>query len=403
LGIGIGAPASQLDVRGNIYVSGTNGGLSLFDRTVGVSSSQWYRSAAKTHLGDNDSSTNRVTIDNATGAVGVGISAPTSMLTIVSNTAVSLIAAQASSTQLAYFDLINTGTTTNAGTIMRLVTQNAAKSALTTVDIIKYNNAGFYVNNNEPNQALAVTAFGVSGAERMRINGYGNVGIGSNAPTAKLEVAGHVELSGATSNTISWGTTGSAAPGVASAGLKLQLYGATPGTMAANDYALGIESATLWFNSGSSFKWYTGAVQRMLLDGSGNLTIPGTAEAYAFAHPSDRNLKQDITTITSPTEVLESLRGTHFRWKANGKPAYGVIAQEVQQILPEPVTKGDGHLRVDYDQLVPVLIEGWKTHQNAIGALRADNEVLQHELKAANDNNRSIVRRLDLLESGTRH
>lgn len=46
-------------------------------------------------------------------------------------------------------------------------------------------------------------------------------------------------------------------------------------------------------------------------------------------------LKTDITTIVSPTDVLENLRGTHFRWKADGKSAYDVIAQEVQQILPE--------------------------------------------------------------------
>lgn len=51
-------------------------------------------------------------------------------------------------------------------------------------------------------------------------------------------------------------------------------------------------------------------------------------EAYAFARSSNRNLKADIATITSPTEVLEKLRGTHFRRKANGKAAYGVIAQE---------------------------------------------------------------------------
>ena len=85
----------------------------------------------------------------------------------------------------------------------------------------------------------------------------GSVGIGTTTQTAaQLNVAGDVRLSGATSNSIAWGTTGVAAPAAGSVGMKLQLNGTTPNTMALGDYALGIENSTMWFNTGGGYKFY---------------------------------------------------------------------------------------------------------------------------------------------------
>lgn len=56
-----------------------------------------------------------------------------------------------------------------------------------------------------------------------------------------------------------------------SLGTRLTLYDAT----ATSWYAIGIESDTMWFNSDNQYKWYVDAVQRMILDSSGNLTASG--------------------------------------------------------------------------------------------------------------------------------
>ena len=102
--------------------------------------------------------------------------------------------------------------------------------------------------------------------------GTGNVGIGTTGPTQKLDVAGNINMSGATSRTIFYGTTGVAAPGAGSAGEKIQLYG-TAGTVGASDYALGIEGSNMWFNTNSGFKWYVASAVKMVMDSSGNVGI----------------------------------------------------------------------------------------------------------------------------------
>lgn len=207
-----------------------------------------------------------------------------------------------------------------------------------------------------------------------------NVGIGTDTPASKLDVAGHTRLSGATSNTISWGTTGVAAPGAGSAGMKLQLYGATPGTMASSDYALGIESGTMWFNGGA-YKWYVSANQRMSLDGSGNLT------ATAFLYSSDRRLKENIQILTGGLAKLERIEPVTFSYISDTthRMRLGVMAQDVEAVYPEAVVTDakTGLKSVDYPALVPVLIQSvkeLKADNDNLRALYADEQKVRSEL-----------------------
>jgi len=137
---------------------------------------------------------------------------------------------------------------------------------------------------------------------------------------------------------------------------------------------------------------------------TGGVSVTGSVKAYAFVHPSDERLKQDIRTIANASEILAQLRGTHFTWRQDGVGAYGVIAQEVEKVLPELVPDGEGLKTVDYDQLVPILIEGWKVHQKTIAELRAANDNLRRELEAADDNDKKAIegleQRLRKLEAG---
>ena len=75
---------------------------------------------------------------------------------------------------------------------------------------------------------------------------------------------------------------------------------------------------------------------------------------------SDINLKKDIEVVTSATEMLNQLRGVKFTWKENDEKSVGVIAQEVEAILPELVKGEEGDKSVNYSGLVGVLIEAVK-------------------------------------------
>jgi hypothetical protein len=68
--------------------------------------------------------------------------------------------------------------------------------------------------------------------------------------------------------------------------------------------------------------------------------------------------------------TVNRLRGVKFNWKNNGDSAIGVIAQELEQVLPQLVHTGpDGIKRVSYDSLVPVLIEAIKELSSKVDKL----------------------------------
>jgi hypothetical protein len=90
-----------------------------------------------------------------------------------------------------------------------------------------------------------------------------------------------------------------------------------------------------------------------------NLTASQTVQAQDFNSTSDENLKTNIETFENALETIKSLRGVTFDWKTTQKPSVGVIAQELEKILPELVTDGDPKT-VNYNGLIGVLIEAVK-------------------------------------------
>jgi hypothetical protein len=93
-----------------------------------------------------------------------------------------------------YFDYYNT--TAGGGIVWRQIIRNIANTGTTSVDFAKLISSGFAINNNDTG-AANFTSFGVGASERMRIDSSGNVGIGTSAPGAKLEVAGQVRSTAA--------------------------------------------------------------------------------------------------------------------------------------------------------------------------------------------------------------
>ena len=94
---------------------------------------------------------------------------------------------------------------------------------------------------------------------------------------------------------------------------------------------------------------------------SGNLGVSGTVTAADFNTTSDISLKQNINVIDSALSKISQLNGYTFNWKNNDKEAVGIMAQEVEKVLPQIVATGeDGYKKVSYDSLIPLLIEAVK-------------------------------------------
>ncbi len=121
--------------------------------------------------------------------------------------------------------------------------------------------------------------------------------------------------------------------------------------------------------SRGSWSWYS--------DASGNMVAAGNVTAY-----SDPRLKKDFTRVSNPLEILRQLDGGTFVWRDGfkhtevkaGKRDYGILADQVEKVMPEIVTKsveidGESYRTVSYEKLVPVLIEAIKTLEDRIAVL----------------------------------
>jgi hypothetical protein len=105
---------------------------------------------------------------------------------------------------------------------------------------------------------------------------------------------------------------------------------------------------------------------------------------------SDVRLKDNISNITESQQILQKLRGVYFNQNEfaekfgyhDHSKQIGVIAQEVQEVVPEAVTiapfdlisdvsrSGENYLTVNYFKLIPVIIESIKLHQREINMIK---------------------------------
>lgn len=92
---------------------------------------------------------------------------------------------------------------------------------------------------------------------------------------------------------------------------------------------------------------------------------------------SDRRLKKSLVPISSSLEKVCRLEGYEFNWSKEAERKghdVGLVAQEVQRVLPEAVTEGsDGYLRVDYDRVVPLLVSAIKELSCQVKELQKQN------------------------------
>jgi len=108
------------------------------------------------------------------------------------------------------------------------------------------------------------------------------------------------------------------------------------------------------------------ASSKIAMSGSftGSFTASGDVTAY-----SDEALKKNIST--APCDVIEQLRGVEFEWKEDGRFGSGVIAQEVEKVLPHLIhDHEDGHKSVNYNGLIGYLIEEVKALKVELEAIR---------------------------------
>ena len=112
-----------------------------------------------------------------------------------------------------------------------------------------------------------------------------------------------------------------------------------------------------------------------------NANTSGQIKANAYITYSSARLKENITQINNPIDILNNIQGVTFDWKENKKKDFGFIAEDIGKHLPHIVTWEDNNLDaqgLDYNKIIPILVEAIKFQQDKIDTLRHDLNKLKN-------------------------
>lgn len=136
-----------------------------------------------------------------------------------------------------------------------------------------------------------------------------------------------------------------------------------------------IYAPQLHTNEDTSIDINVGSNAEFRLSGSGELHVDGDIVAFSTEVSSDERLKDNIQNISEAVEKIKQLNGVEFTWKRDGEPSAGVIAQDVEQVLPQAVRESRSlnsdlaYKRVNYNALLSVIIESIKELEARIAKL----------------------------------
>jgi hypothetical protein len=184
----------------------------------------------------------------------------------------------------------------------------------------------------------------------------------STKPTyTKSEVGlGNVDNTADANKSVSYATTAGSAP---ASDVSAWAKAATKPTYTAEEIASGT------FASGRLSGSYTGITAVGTLS---SLSVSGNATASDFVLSSDLRLKTNLRPLTGALKDLQSVQAYRYQHTRNQREEVGVVAQEVQTVLPEAVVTGaDGYLEVAYDRLVPLLLAAVKELSAKVAELEA--------------------------------
>jgi len=220
---------------------------------------------------------------------------------------------------------------------------------------------------------------------------FGNDGVptvGTLSGDAAIDASGNLSLNSLTTIDVDGGTIDNTAIGsITPAPGNFTNIVATDGSSIANLNASNLTSGTIDAaflpDGGFGVGTYGGAgsfVESVSLDNLGRVTNVVTNTAP----PSDRRLKDNLSKLTYSPAKLNQLQAYNYHWKdadmGKGRQI-GLIAQEVEEVYPELVkVRSDGYKGVQYQGLVPVLIEAYKAQQQELELLSEQNVKLQNKV-----------------------
>jgi hypothetical protein len=412
VGIGTGASSDRLNVAGNIqatnatygYLGITSGavqGQFAANGSAGTVDVRAVSNHAMTLLTNN---TERMRIDTS-GNVGIGTASPNAKLDVIGVAAARSDVSTGNSPLVA--GNVNTGNNTTKYTSLLFQGHDTVNTGKNTGLVM----CGPSDQNYVTSYLAFHTRLGDVLAEKMRLTSDGNLGVGSSAPTAKLDVIGNA-IFGRGGGTFQGATLVNSDDSAVSETVS---FIDAQNNLSTADSHMFFRHQT---DGGSSVSWATtppGArntdrrLERMRINPSGNLLVGTTSTSYAYADTSmrwqgsaggillsqnttanvnqiaffnpngavgaintdgsgtiygtssDVRLKHDIIDAPEASNLIDAIQVRSFKWNAdNSEQRYGMVAQELLEVAPEAVSQPadpDEMMAVDYSKLVPMLVK----------------------------------------------
>ena len=141
-------------------------------------------------------------------------------------------------------------------------------------------------------------------------------------------------------------------------------------------------NGTSYYKTGDDHQFRNSSdATKVSFDSSGNAIFAGNVTAYGS--PSDLKLKENVEVIDNAVDKVKQLKGVTYTLKSDGNRLTGLVAQDLEKVLPEAVytekdieTK-DEHLAIRYGNTVGLLVEAIKEQQEQIEALTAKVKELE--------------------------
>ena len=145
----------------------------------------------------------------------------------------------------------------------------------------------------------------------------------------------------------------------------------------------------IFADASHGLRFWTSNEEEMRLENDGDLHVDGDVIAFSTT-VSDERLKENIQVVDNALDKVSQLKGVTFDWKKDGEHSAGLIAQDVEKVLPSAVKeKGlpfkapddQEYKTVEYSQVTSLLVE-------AIKELKEENKLLRAEIESLKDINK---------------
>jgi hypothetical protein len=305
-------------------------------------------------------------------------------------------------TDFATNPLLQVGIGTSSASTMLHVAGPAAQTTLLRLDSSSATGVGmeFFegVNRRNTISADATNAFMLAdgtGTQRVVITQAGNLGIGIPTPTSRIHTNGDIRTQGnfysGTNDTALGQIISHGAAGGSTQGGRLTLENAADHDTVFESFVIEAYqddlimrlNTTAPINANIYFDQAGNSAINGLPEPGYKLTVRGdlyvgpapgvgsTISSHVFFYISDEKLKDNVSTVKG-WEIVKRLNGVEFDWKATKKKSIGLIAQDVERVVPELVVTDEatGSKSIQYGNLIAPLIETVKEQQAQIESLR---------------------------------